>query len=102
MIPVGTIKGPMVSHRTFYCLCTWGESCIRESCSVCDRAPPFFKAASKRGQRVLAHYAEREQTRESLFSPKGRGWGGNVGITNKKEQFNDCSFLLGYQDSNLE
>ena len=27
---------------------------------------PFFKAASKRVQRVLAHYAEREQTRETL------------------------------------
>jgi hypothetical protein len=28
---------------------------------VCDQAPPFFKAASKREQRVLAHYAEQEQ-----------------------------------------
>ena len=51
---------------------------------VCDQAPPFIKAASKRGQRVLAHYAEREQTRESLFSPKGRGWGGNVDIQKTK------------------
>ena len=42
---------------------------------VCNQAPPFIK---------------------------GRGWGGNVSIDNKKEQSLNCSFLLGYQDSNLE
>ena len=35
---------------------------------------------------MLAYYAEREQTRESLFSPKGRGWGGNVNIFSPKRR----------------
>ena len=52
---------------------------------LCDQAPPFFKAASKREQRELAHYAEREQTREDLTGlAKGRGWGGNVNIISQQ------------------
>ena len=37
------------------------------------KSPPFFKAASKRGQRVLAHSAEQEQTREDLMSSQRAG-----------------------------
>ena len=41
---------------------------------LCDQAPPFFKAASKR-----------EQTREDLTGlAKGRGWGGNVNIISQQ------------------
>jgi len=61
--------------------------------SACEglKAPPFFKAASKRGQRVLAHYAEQEQTRETLAVFQREGTEGRecqYMITRKKEQKN--------------
>lgn len=44
------------------------------------QAPPFTKAASKREQSVLAHFAEREQTRDSLTIPKGGDRGVGMSI----------------------